>query len=67
MVVVRWRLAEVKLFRTAAFDCSRSGKAKFCFGAFLRRGFGMDLRIGDGLLSVAGSFIQIRRYGVRRD
>jgi hypothetical protein len=27
----------------------------------------MDLRIGDGLLSVAGSFIQIRRYGVLRD
>jgi hypothetical protein len=26
----------------------------------------MDLRIGDGLLSVAGSFIQIRRYGVFR-
>ncbi|HEV3061848.1 MAG TPA: hypothetical protein VGY48_26585 [Vicinamibacterales bacterium] len=50
---VRWPLAEVKLLRTAAFDCSRSGNARTRFGAFLRRGLAVDLRIGDGLQSVA--------------
>ena len=51
---VRWPLAEVKVLSMAAFDCSRSGRARVRFGAFLRRGLGVDLRIGDGLQSVAG-------------
>jgi hypothetical protein len=33
-------------------------------GAFSRRGSAVDLRIGDGVHSVAGSMLQIRRYGV---
>jgi hypothetical protein len=64
---VRWPLADVKLLSTAAFDCSRSARARARFGAFLRRGLAVDLRIGDGLQSVAGSFFQIRRYGVTAD
>jgi hypothetical protein len=61
---VRWPLAEVKLLRTAAFDCSRSGRARTRFGAFLLRILAVNLRIGDGLHSVAGSLPQIRRCGV---
>jgi hypothetical protein len=57
---VRWPLDEVKLLSTAAFDCSRSGRARTRFGAFLRCGLIVDLRIGDGLESVAGSFHQVR-------
>ena len=34
MSYVRWPLAEVKLLSTAAFDCSRSGRARTRFGAF---------------------------------
>jgi hypothetical protein len=63
---VRWPLTEVKLLSTAAFDCSRSGRARTRFGAFLRRGLVVDLRIGDGLQSVAGSFHQVRPFGVTR-
>jgi hypothetical protein len=54
--------AEVKLLSTAAFGCSRSGRASTRFGAFLRRGLAVDWRIGDGLQSVAASFAQIRRH-----
>src|SRR5215469_2015466 len=44
---VRLPLFDVRLFRTAVLDCSRSGNANTCFGGrFFRRGFGM----GDGLL-----------------
>jgi hypothetical protein len=64
---VRLPLAEVKLLSTAAFDCSRSGRAKTRFGAFLRRGFGVDVRIGDGLLSVAESLTEVLRCAVDRD
>jgi hypothetical protein len=64
---VRWPLAEVKLLSTAAFDCSRSGRARTCFGAFLRRGLIVDLRIGDGPQSVAGSFHLVRPFGVYQE
>ena len=53
MVVGALTLADVKLLTTAAFESSRSGRAKTRFGAFLRRDFCVDWRIGDGLLSVA--------------
>jgi hypothetical protein len=33
----------------------------------LRRGLVVDLRIGDGLQSVAGSFHQVRPFGVTGD
>ena len=64
---VRWPLDEVKLLSTAAFDCSRSGRARTRFDAFLRRGLVVDLRMGDGLQSVAGSFHQVRRFGVLQE
>jgi len=64
MSYVRWPLAEVKLLRTAAFDCSRSGRARTRFGAFLLRGLVVIVRIGDGLHSVADSLVQIRRCAV---
>ena len=50
---VRWPLAEVRLLRTAALACSRSGSAKTRFGGFFARDFNRDLGMGDGLLSVA--------------
>src|SRR4029453_9605585 len=62
---VRWPLAEVKLLSTAAFDCSRSGRARTRFGGFLRRGLVVNLRMSDGLQSVAGSFRQVCHFGVK--
>ena len=38
---VRFELAEVKLFRTADFDCSRSGSFRTVFGTCLRLLFAM--------------------------
>ncbi len=39
---VRWLLLDVRLFKTAAFDCSRSGRAKTRLGVrFFRRVFGI--------------------------
>src|SRR3954453_12622252 len=43
---VRWPLADVKLLSTAAFGCSKSGTSRPRFGALLRRGVVVDLRIG---------------------
>ena len=51
---VRWPLDDVKVLSTAAFDSSESGRARTRFGTFVRRGLGVDLRMGDGLQSVAG-------------
>jgi len=53
MVVSTLPLAEVRLFRTAALACSRSGSAKTRFGGFFARDFNRDLVMGDGLLSIA--------------
>jgi hypothetical protein len=44
---IRWPLFDVRLFRTAALECSRSGSARTRLGGrFFLRGFDM----GDGLL-----------------
>ena len=45
---VRWPLADVRLFRTAALACSRSGRARTRVGCVLLRDFDFDF--GDGLL-----------------
>jgi hypothetical protein len=49
----RFELSDVRLFRTADFDCSRSGSLRTVFGTLLR------------LLFAIGSGLQCR--GVKRD
>jgi len=64
-IKLRWPLFEVRVFRTAALDCSRSGSARTRLGGghFFFRDFG----IGDGLLGPSPvSMPETPRYSVSR-